>query len=115
MSRLYSHFNTAKAILNLYKGEMPFAAFLRDFFAREKKYGSGDRRNISSLCYNYFRIGFAIKNKSIDERLLVSMFICNNEENELLENENREWNEKMNLSLSEKLVLTGIDIEKIFP
>ncbi len=114
MSRFYSHANTAKAIVNLYKGEMPFSAFLKNFFAKEKKYGLGDRRSISALCYNYFRIGFAIKNKSIDERLLTSVFICNNESHELLKNEKPEWNEKIHLSLSEKFAVTGIDAETIF-
>lgn len=115
MSRFYSHANTAKSIINLYKGEMPFSAFLKIFFAREKKYGSGDRRSISSLCYNYFRLGSAIKNKSIDDRLLTSVFLCNHVLNELLKNEKPEWNEKLDLPVSEKLALTGIDAETIFP
>ena len=115
MSRFYSHANTAKSIINLYKGEMPFSAFLKIFFAKEKKYGSGDRRSISSLCYNYFRLGSAIKNKSIDDRLLTSIFLCNHELSELLKNEKPEWNEKMDLPVSEKLALTGIEAENIFP
>ncbi|MCW3109096.1 MAG: hypothetical protein JWQ09_3602 [Segetibacter sp.] len=36
MTRSYSHVNTAKAILNLYKGEMPFNAFLKSFFQKKK-------------------------------------------------------------------------------
>lgn len=115
MSRFYSHANTAKSIINLYKGEMPFSAFLKIFFAKEKKYGSGDRRSISSLCYNYFRLGSAIKNKSIDDRLLTSIFLCNHELSELLKNEKPEWNEKIYLPINEKLALTGIEAETIFP
>ena len=97
MSRFHSHVNTAKTIINLYKGEMPFSAFLKNYFGKEKKYGSRDRRTISSLCYNYFRIGFAAPDKSIDERLLIAVFLCASVQNEFLQAERPEWNEKISL------------------
>lgn len=115
MPRFYSYFNTAAAILKSYKGEIPFSAFLKNFFSKEKKYGSRDRRIISSLCYNYFRTGNAITNKTIEERLLVSLFLCTDAPNEILQNEKPEWNEKITLPLREKILEAGIDIEKIFP
>lgn len=114
MSRSYSYINTAKVIISLYNGEIPFGAFLKDFFSKEKKYGSNDRRNISSLCYNYFRTGNAITNKTIEERLLTGLFLCNNSLNEILQNEKPEWGEKVTLPLDEKLIISNTDIEKIF-
>ncbi|MCW3109144.1 MAG: Fmu (Sun) protein [Segetibacter sp.] len=115
MTRSYSHVNSAKAILNLYKGEMPFSVFLKNFFSKEKKYGSRDRRTISSLCYNYFRLGFALKGQSIDEKLLIGLFLSANASNEWLQNEKPEWNEIVTVPLAEKLSLIEFDVEKIFP
>lgn len=115
MSRFYSYINTAKAILSLYKGDIPFNAFLRNFFAEEKKYGSRDRRIISSLCYNYFRTGNAITNKTTEERLLTALLLCTNVSNEILQIEKPEWNEKVSFPLTEKLIISNIDVEKVFP
>lgn len=115
MSRIYSHVNTAKAILHIYKGEMPFSAFLKTFFSKEKKYGSNDRKTISSLCYNYFRLGFALKDLSIDEGLLMSFFLLTNASNDWLQNEKPEWNKTVTSPLQEKLRLTDFQVSKIFP
>lgn len=115
MSRFFSHVNTAKTILELYKGEMPFSAFLKNFFSKEKKYGSRDRRVISSLCYNYFRIGHALINETFEERLLLSSFFCTEEPSELLQKEKPLWYEKATLPLSEKLLIAGVDVNSIFP
>ncbi len=115
MSRFSSHVNTAKTIITQYKGEMPLSAFLKSFFAKEKKYGSRDRREISSVCYNYYRLGAAIKNHSIEEGLLISQFLLTNISGEWLQNEKPDWNERIGLPLSEKLVVAGIDAETIFP
>lgn len=114
MSRLYSHINTAKTIINLYKGEMPFSAFLKIFFSKEKKYGSRDRRNISSLCYNYLRVGFAMQNVGT-ERMLTSLFLCTSEPSEILEKERPGLNDKIALPLAEKIRIANIDVENIFP
>lgn len=114
MSRFYSHINTAKTILSIYNGNVPFAIFLKQFFAKEKKYGSRDRKIISSLCYNCFRTGSALSEKPADERLLISMFLCSNSQNQVLENVKPEWNEKVTLPLAEKIEITGIDLKKIF-
>lgn len=115
MSRFYSHVNTAKAILTLYKGEMPFSAFLKNFFSKEKKYGSKDRKNINSLCYNYFRLGHALKDRTLEDKILISVFLCNRQSNEFLQNEKPEWNDKIESSLAYKIALTGLDPDAIFP
>lgn len=115
MSRFYSHVNTAKTIIELYQGEMPLSAFLKTFFAKEKKYGSRDRKTISSLCYNYFRLGFALREKSVDERILTATFLVDKDENGWLESKKREWNEKITLPLDEKLGVARMDVQSIFP
>lgn len=115
MSRFHSYIHTAKTILFLYNGDIPFSSFLKSHFAKEKKYGSRDRRMISSLCYSYFRTGNALTNTTAEERLLAGLFICNDLPNEILQNEKPEWNEKINLPLAEKILITGIEVESIFP
>lgn len=115
MSRFYSYLNSAAAIIKQYQGEAPFSAFLKNFFSKEKKYGSRDRRIISSLCHNYFRTGNAITGKTTEERILISLFLCTDVPNEILQNEKPQWNEKATLPLTEKILISGIDAETIFP
>lgn len=115
MYRYFSHINTAKTILQQYAGEVPFSNFLKNFFTKEKKYGSRDRRTISSLCYNYFRLGSALNESSIDDRLITSTFILSAQPNELLEIERPQWNEKISCSLQEKIEWLQIDVNEIFP
>ena len=83
MSRYHSYLNSAKEILSAYKGEQPFGFFLKDFFARYKKYGSKDRKQISHLCYCYFRLGKAAMGLPVEERILMGLFLCSNESNEI--------------------------------
>ncbi|MCW3080658.1 methyltransferase domain-containing protein [Segetibacter sp.] len=115
MSRFFSHLNTAKTIVAHYKGEMPLTVFLKDFFSKEKKYGSRDRKTISSLCYSYFRLGFALKEKTTHEKMLAGLFLSTTVPNELLQNEKPEWNGSITQPLSQKLRLAEIDVKAIFP
>lgn len=107
MSRYYSYLNSAKEILQLYKGEEPFAAFLKQFFARRKKYGSKDRKQIGHLCYCYFRLGKAGADISIEERILAALFLCSQAANELLQQLKPGWNEQVNSNLAEKFALVN--------
>jgi len=68
----FSHLNTAVLLIAQYRGEMPFSIFLKSFFAQHKKYGSNDRKSIGQLCYSYFRVGKAMPNASIEEKILAA-------------------------------------------
>ncbi|MEO6549921.1 MAG: Fmu (Sun) domain-containing protein [Ferruginibacter sp.] len=117
MSRFHSYINSAKILIETFEGDKPFAVFLKQFFAANKKYGAGDRRNISSLCYDYFRLGFASKDIPIQQRMLLAAFLCESERSAVLENLKPEWNNQVTLPLYEKLVLVGSDfnLTDIFP
>jgi 16S rRNA (cytosine967-C5)-methyltransferase len=122
VNRYYSYLNSAKEILELYKGEEPFAAFLKQFFARRKKYGSKDRKQISHLCYCYFRLGKAGYTLPMEERVLTALFLCSETANELLQNLKPTWNVKINASLKEKFTWLNthsvgkeISINEVFP
>ena len=111
VSRFYSYINTAKNILQKYIGEEPclsgrqaFATFLKKYFAVNKKHGSKDRKQISHLCYCYFRLGKAVSNKeeALEEDILTGLFLCSSEPNEILQEIRPEWNAKIMLPVNEK-------------
>ena len=105
MSRYHSYLNTAVTILTNYKGEEPFAGYIKKFFAANKKYGSKDRKSISHLCYCYFRTGKALPKLSVEDRIVAGLFLCSSEENEILAFLKPAWNSNAGLSIEEKLVL----------
>ncbi|CAN5341752.1 hypothetical protein BH09BAC2_BH09BAC2_08670 [soil metagenome] len=87
-----SQLQTAINLIRTYKGNEPFHTFLKKYFAANKKHGSKDRKNISSLCYNYFRLGKAASKLSIQEAVLSGTFLCENKSHSLLEALKPEWN-----------------------
>jgi len=117
VSRYHSYLNSAKQILHQFRGEEPFASFIKRFFSQQKKYGSKDRKQISHLCYSYFRLGKAGSDLPVDERILLSLFLCSTESNDILEQLKPEWNEKAKRSLEEKLssIHYQLSPESVFP
>lgn len=113
--RLHSYLDSATAILSLFKGELPFTLWLKDYFKKNRKYGSGDRKFISNLCYCYFRLGTAFKEYDMNERLLIGQFLCSSSSNLFLSLLKRTWNEKIQLPLTEKLHIVGGWNEHVFP
>ncbi len=105
MSRYHSYINTSVKLVESFKGEQPFAIFIKAFFSKGKKYGSKDRKHISALCYNYFRLGFAMKNSSTEQKIMVATFLCEKEPSDFWEKINPEWNEKINWPINQKLLL----------
>src|SRR3954470_21951997 len=101
----HSYLQSATQILNGYKGEEPFASFLKNFFRQNKKYGSRDRKQVSHLCYCYFRLGKALMNLSIEERVLAGLFLCSDKPNEMLDLLKPGWNEKVHLPVKDKLLI----------
>lgn len=117
MSRHHSHLLSAATILGLYNGSEPFAAFLRKYFAQHKKFGSRDRKQVGQLCYCYFRLGRAALQLSIEERLVIGLFLCSDTSNEILEAFKPEWNNAVENSLEEKfsMVSPSISMQDVFP
>jgi 16S rRNA (cytosine967-C5)-methyltransferase len=109
--RSHSYINSAKNILQEYDGSMPFAIWLKQFFKAHKKYGSKDRREITHLCYSYFRLGKAFENKTVEERILSAVFLCSAESNFVLGELKPGWNEEISLSLHEKIHLLHAEEE----
>ena len=100
--KYFAHLNTAVQVLNGYKGQQPFGIFLKDFFRQDKKYGSKDRKNISHLCYCYFRTGKALLPLTVEERVVAGLFLCSTTPNEVLGQLKPEWNKQTGISAAEK-------------
>ena len=115
MSRFHSYINSAVTILVRYKGDVPFNLLLKSFFSQHKKFGSRDRKQISHLCYSYFRLGHAALNIPVDERLLAGVFLCETHPNELLDALRPAWNELISLPAEEKARMLQFSLTEVFP
>lgn len=115
--RFQSYLQSAVSILQSYNGNEPFHLFIKKIFAADKKYGSRDRKQIASLCYNYFRLGHAANNISAEERILAGTFLCENKRSAFLESVKPEWNDLVENPLVEKLSIIpdAFSINNIFP
>ena len=116
MSRYHSYLNTSTAIIRQYDGSVPLAVFLRSFFAADKKYGSKDRKQISHLCYCYYRTGKVSPHgtpadaDALQARILAGLFLCSSQPDEMLRQLRPAWNENVYLSIEEKCaIINGSD------
>jgi 16S rRNA (cytosine967-C5)-methyltransferase len=74
--RFRSYFNHALHIIDGYDGKMPLAQLLKQYFARNRKHGSTDRKMIAHACYSYYRIGHAWKDRPPEIRLKAALLLC---------------------------------------
>ncbi|HET9746541.1 MAG TPA: Fmu (Sun) domain-containing protein [Chitinophagaceae bacterium] len=100
-----------------YKGEEPLSSYLKKYFSSSKKFGARDRREISHVCYCYFRLGKAAMSLTIEERLLTGLLLCSDQPGEILSALEPEWNEKVHLPLQQKLLFihSSLLITDVFP
>ena len=118
MTRWENYLSTAEEIVLVYDGEVPLHHFLKGFFKQRPYMGSRDRRWVSQLVYHYYRLGHLWKDeRQVPERILKGTFLCESENNGLLQFFRPEWNEKIELPLKEKLAMLSFDgqVQDIFP
>ncbi|MFZ1311889.1 MAG: Fmu (Sun) domain-containing protein [Chitinophagaceae bacterium] len=117
MSRYYSYLNSAIQLLGKYRGDEPFSLFLKKHFSTNKKYGSKDRKSISHLCYCYFRLGKAVAEMPVEERIIAGLFLCSLTSNELLQHLRPDLDPHAALPLSKKILLldSSFSVNDIFP
>jgi 16S rRNA (cytosine967-C5)-methyltransferase len=109
-----SYLSSASQILKTYDNALPFAAWLKYYFKQNKKFGSTDRKQISDLCFCYYRLGSALTQFSIEERLLTAQFLCQTN-SAFIKELKPEWVNVLSLPLNEKLKFIGIGNLSIFP
>lgn len=115
-----TYLKSAITIIDDYDGEFPLSLFLKNFFRLHKQMGSRDRKTVSALVYNYFRLGHALKDISKEERIFAGLFLCGDQYSPLLEYFRPDLNERAEQSLEEKLQVTrhkfpGFRLQDIFP
>lgn len=115
MSRYHSYLQTAGKVLEGYHGAEPFAIFIRNFFAKEKKYGSRDRKAISSICYAYFRTAHIIQKQHDPENLIKALYLCGEDAFGTLRNINPGYYDNRVMSIDEKLQSLNKSIDDVFP
>ncbi|MGH2565376.1 MAG: Fmu (Sun) domain-containing protein, partial [Ginsengibacter sp.] len=108
----------ATSIIASYEGNNPFHFFLKKYFSSNKRHGSRDRKIITALCYDYFRLGYGVSIEADqNEKFLLSTFLCENSFQTSLEFFKPEWNVSISLPLWDKLKIIEkkFNAEKIFP
>ncbi|RYE21715.1 MAG: RsmB/NOP family class I SAM-dependent RNA methyltransferase [Sphingobacteriaceae bacterium] len=111
---------TFLTLLGSYPAETPLYKFLPGYFRLNKKMGSTDRRIASRLIYNYFRLGKALPDYPVEERLFAAEFLCNQQENSFLSFFKPELAEKVALPLADKILILqkqypDFRLEDVFP
>ena len=117
-NHFHRYLQYASVILSKYNGIEPLHLYLKKYFSENKKHGSRDRKQITSLCYHYFRLGFGVSsNIPMAEKFLLAAFLLEKKPSLLLENLKPGWNQNIRLDIEEKIeIIKNIfDPNKIFP
>ncbi len=106
-------------VLEKYPEDKPLTKFLPEFFKRNKQMGSNDRRSASRLLYNYYRLGRAASDRSIEQRLFLAEFLCTAVDNPFLQHFRPDLNDKIYLPLEEKIAYAELNerfnLTEVFP
>jgi 16S rRNA (cytosine967-C5)-methyltransferase len=118
--RSQSYFNKTVVLIQQYHGVMPLVNYLKQYFAQNKKHGSKDRKFISHLCYCYYRLGHALNEMNIEERLKIAIFLCNDEAGEWIGLFDEIWLNNWSKDLNKRVdyIKSGypsFSIDDIFP
>lgn len=113
--RYHSYLNSAKKIIESNWGEVSFGGFLKKYFAANKKYGGKDRKQVAALCYNFYRLGKAIPEMPVSEKIIAAVFLCEHNHSEFLHFHKPEWNEMISKPIADKIKILGLTIDNVFP
>jgi len=74
--RVAQHVRSFEKALSGYAHNEPLSRYLTRFFKENKQMGSSDRKMTSRFIYNYFRLGNALHEQSLLEKLCFAEFLC---------------------------------------
>lgn len=97
-----AHLRTAEQILAHYDGAEPFSIVLKAFFRDNRKFGSKDRKSVSQLCYGFFRLGRALPDQPIKERIIAGCFLSATPQDTLIPLVRPEWVKYLDVSVPER-------------
>ena len=114
------HLFSAIDLIESYSFQQPFALFLKNYFKRDKKFGSRDRKNIAELCYGYMRLGKSAMDLTIKDQIIIGYYLTHPHDNGLLERFSPALLGSIHQSLESKLEITSqlfatFDVQSIFP
>lgn len=98
-----SYLQTAISLLKSYSGHPPFHHYLKLFFKQHKKYGSTDRKQITQLCYAYYRVGKAMPNDFSAQRFAAGIWLTSSTHNLLVSYLQPLWPQHRIFSIKEKI------------
>ena len=98
-----SYVNTTLQLINVYDGTTPLNIFLKTYFAQHKKHGSKDRKWIAHFCYCCYRLGFALKDINVEQRLLIAIFLCTDKMNDWVSLFEEEWQAAWNEDIYQRI------------
>jgi len=103
MNRFQHYIQTSLDILKGYQGGAPFHFALKGFFKQHHRYGSRDRKLISSLCYAFFRGAHALGGTINQENLLHAYFLSEHPNESLLDSILPGWGAPVTAPIPEKI------------
>ena len=117
MSRYHAYLKRAVSLLEHYDGNEPFSIYYKKQIALDKKVGSTDRKLIRHYCYSFFRIGFACATLTIEERLLIAVYLIQGDTDPLIKAVRPAWAAHGTITFDQRvaLVCPGFDGSDVFP
>jgi 16S rRNA (cytosine967-C5)-methyltransferase len=116
--RVAQHVRSFEKALGGYAHNEPLSRYLTRFFKENKQMGSSDRKMTSRFIYNYFRLGNALKDQPLLDRLCFSEFLCE-VDSALVSLQYPDLAEQISDPLNQKIQLVqskvSFDINEIFP
>lgn len=100
--RVEQQLRNLQRVLDAYHPPEPFARFLTKFFRENKQMGSSDRRVVSRLSYNLFRLGRSLENLPTLDRVVIAEFLCE-KQSDVVTLHQPAWLTHIQLPLKEKI------------
>jgi len=117
LSRYHAYLKRAVSLLEQYDGNEPFSIYYKNEIAKDKKVGSTDRKLVRHYCYTFFRIGFACAEASIEERLLIAVYLIQGDTDPLIKVVRPEWVGEGTTTFEQRLALAcpAFSWQAVFP
>ncbi|WP_294350643.1 RsmB/NOP family class I SAM-dependent RNA methyltransferase [uncultured Sphingobacterium sp.] len=116
--RVHQQIRNFERAMDGFEADQPFSRYLTTFFKLNKQMGSSDRKAVSRLCYNYFRLGTAAPQLSQQRRLVIAEFLCE-QESPLVAVLEPAYADKLHLSIRDKINFLESEgffkLEDLFP
>ena len=119
-AHIAAQLRSAEQVLAHFDGSEPFPVYLKAFFRMNSKFGSRDRRQVSAFCYACQRLGHALADQPLRERILAGYLLCVDDSAPVMEAVRPEWLEQCGRPLDQRLAFlsetySDWSIDEVFP